>query len=174
VSEQRTVRLPAGRRPRGGAGDGVVGPVRVRTGPYYDHLRGRIDRWLSRHAGPRYQEVRQWLFLVPDVLVLVLRLAQDRRVPLIQRLKLWGTALYILAPVDINVDLLLPFGPLDDLALALVVLESVMTATPPHVIRDNWPGEEDAMETLALLLKGISSLEGLLRRGRGRGRGRRR
>lgn len=134
---------------------------------YYDRLRERVDRWLSRHAGPRYAELRNWLFIVPDVLTLVLRLAQDPRVGLLSRLKLWGVALYILAPVDVNIDFILPFGPLDDLALALAVLESVIGQTPPHVLKDNWPGQEDVLDKLRYLVRGVSSLNRLRRGGLG-------
>jgi len=139
---------------------------------FYDKMRRRVDRWLSKHSGPRYREYHRFLFLVPDVLTLVLRLARDPRVGLGDRLKLWGAALYILAPVDVNLDFILPLGPLDDLALAVVVLDSVLASTPPGVLRDNWSGEGEVIETLRGLVSGLSSLRRLLGRGRTRRRGR--
>lgn len=136
-----------------------------RTDRYYERTRARVDRWLSGHAGPRYAELRRFLFIIPDALTLVLRLAVDPRVGWWNRLKLWGTALYILAPIDVNLDFILPFGLLDDLALALAALESVLFAVPRRVLEDNWPGERDALTEIGGLVKGLSSLR-RLRRGR--------
>ncbi len=115
---------------------------------YYDSLRARIDSWLRRHAGPRYEAYRQALFLVPDIFALVFRLARDRRVRLLDRLKLWGLVAYILAPVDLNIDFILPLGPLDDLTLAIVVLDSVFAGTPDYILREHWSGNGDAIDVL--------------------------
>jgi len=134
---------------------------------FYDKMRRRVDRWLATHTGDRYQDYRRFLFLVPDVLTLVLRLARDPRVPTLNRLQLWGTAAYILAPVDLNLDFILPLGPLDDLALAVGVLSSVLNTTPPDVLRDNWPGDDDVMEVLSGLIGGLGSLRRLLGWGQG-------
>jgi len=121
---------------------------------YYETLRARVDGWLSRHAGPRFRNYRRVLFLVPDVFVLVFRLARDRRVSFLNRLRLWGLLLYILSPVDINLDFILPFGPLDDLALSLVVLNEVLESTPDYLLREHWPGEGDAID----VLKGLTRI----------------
>lgn len=131
---------------------------------YYDRLRSAIDGWIDRHTGPGYETLRQILFLIPDVFVLSLRLAQDGRVSLVNRLKLWGLAVYILAPVDINLDFILPFGPLDDLTLALIVLNSVMRDTPRHILQEHWPGDEKVMDKLEALTGAVRAFRGGRRR----------
>jgi uncharacterized membrane protein YkvA (DUF1232 family) len=120
-------------------------PVSAR---YYDSLRLNLSEWLRERTGPRYDPIRQLLLLVPDVFALVFRLVRDPRVSLTNRLKLLGLMIYIVSPIDLNLDFILPFGPLDDLALALVVLDSVLRQTPDHVLEDNWPGDEDALDKL--------------------------
>jgi len=135
------------------------------TGGHYEAMRGRIGDWLRRHTGPRYEVLRQVLFLVPDVFTLVFRLARDSRVSLANRLKLWGLMVYILSPIDVNIDFILPFGPLDDLALALVVLDSVLRETPDDILQDNWPGDEDAIDKL----RGLTSILWAIKRPHGRG-----
>lgn len=136
-------------------------PEQVR---YYDSLRGRVDAWLTQHVGTRYEPFRQALFFVPDVFALVFRLAQDRRVRLIDRLKLWGLAVYILSPVDINLDFILPLGPLDDLALSLFVLNSALSSIPDDLLREHWPGDGDAID----VLRGLTKLLWSFRRPRSR------
>jgi len=136
------------------------------TERYYDLLRARIDGWLSRHAGPAYGDISRILFLVPDVFALVLRLAQDPRVALVNRLKLWGLAVYILSPVDINIDFILPFGPLDDIILSVIVLDSVLGTTLAHVVQENWPGDEDAIHKLRVLTQAVTRLRRRYRRAR--------
>lgn len=137
---------------------------------YYERVRAAADVWLSRHAGPRYNAFRQVLFLVPDVFTLVFRLARDRRVGLVDRLQLWGLALYILSPVDINLDFILPYGPLDDLALSLVVLDSVLSRTPRSLLQEHWPGDEDVMDVLRGMTRGLTAIYRMRRRRREGGR----
>jgi uncharacterized membrane protein YkvA (DUF1232 family) len=137
-----------------------------RLGPtqrYYETLRDTVDEWLSRHTGSRHQAFRSILLLVPDVFTLVLRLAQDSRVPFLSRLKLWGLAVYILSPIDINLDFLLPLGPLDDLALSVLVLEAVLRETPEYLLQEHWPGSEKTLDRL----QGLTSAFRAVRRSRG-------
>ncbi len=133
---------------------------------YYDRLRSAIDGWLESHTGPSYWAYRQVLFLLPDVFALVLRLARDPRVSFVNRLKLWGLTVYILSPVDINLDFVLPLGPLDDLALTLLVLDSVLTETPDHVIQENWPGDKRVVPRLRAVTRALRALRNLGRKGR--------
>jgi len=123
-----------------------------------------VDEWLSRHTGSRHQVFRSILFLVPDVFTLALRLAQDSRVPFLSRLKLWGLAVYILSPWDINLDFLFPLGPLDDLALSVLVLESVLRDTPEYLLQEHWPGSGETLDQL----RGLTSTFRAVRTSRGR------
>lgn len=127
-------------------------------------LRDTVDEWLSQHTGSHHQAFRSILFLAPDVFTLVLRLAQDSRVPFLSRLKLWGLAVYILSPWDINLDFLLPLGPLDDLALSVLVLESVLRDTPEYLLQEHWPGSGETLDQL----RGLTSTFRAVRTSRGR------
>ncbi len=144
----------------------AIATGRMAQDRYYDVLRSRIVSWLDHHVGERFEPYRQALFLVPDVFALVFRLAQDNRVKLINRIKLWGLIIYILSPVDINIDFILPLGPLDDLALSLVVLDSVFEDTPDHVLEDNWSGDGDAVA----VLRGLTRILWKIKRPRRRSR----
>ena len=148
MSESKAVALPR------------LGP----TPRSYETLRDTVDEWLSRHTGSRHQAFRSILFLVPDVFTLVLRLAQDSRVPFLSRLKLWGLAAYILSPWDINLDFLFPLGPLDDLALSVLILESVLRDTPQYLLQEHWPGSGETLDRLL----GLTSTFRAVRTSRGR------
>jgi len=140
----------------------VTGPAgAVRPAPLcYDVVRGRLDAWLRRRPDGRLGAYRHLLLLLPDIFAFVLRLATDRRVGLVTRLKLWGLLAYMASPVDVNLDAVLPFGPLDDLALALVVLDSVWRETPDHILLELWPGDPIVLDRLRGLTAALRRLRG--------------
>lgn len=67
-------------------------------------------------------------------MVLAGRLLFDRRVSGTARLIPLLTALYILSPIDLLPDVLLPFGVVDDLSAFLVGLQWFIHAAPREVV----------------------------------------
>ncbi len=66
--------------------------------------------------------------------VLAARLLFDRRVSGTTRLIPLLTALYILSPIDLLPDVLLPFGVVDDLSAFIVGLQWFIHASPRQVV----------------------------------------
>ncbi|MCL6582551.1 MAG: DUF1232 domain-containing protein [bacterium] len=77
------------------------------------------------------------LWHVPDFLKLFFRLFLDSRVPVYLKLFLIGIFLYIISPIDLVPDFLLPvIGGFDDLIALIVGLKIFLSCSPPEVVRE--------------------------------------
>jgi uncharacterized membrane protein YkvA (DUF1232 family) len=69
---------------------------------------------------------------------LVWRLLRDGRVPSVVKLIPLAGLFYLLSPVDLIPDVLIPgLGQLDDLAILLLALKAFVDLAPPGVVREH-------------------------------------
>lgn len=110
---------------------------------WYERWRERIHGWVRRHADETLASV---VMLVPDMLVLSVRLAKDPRVPWTLKGQLALAVAYVLSPFDLIPEALVGVvGLADDagvLALVLYALRS-LSGVDTAVLRENWPGSGD-------------------------------
>ncbi len=110
--------------------------IEQRTPDWYATWRERIRQWIADHAADDLAEI---VLLVPDLLVLLLRLARDPRVPWTLKGQLLLAAAYVISPVDLMPEALLGvIGLTDDagvLALVLMWLKGV-TSVDQQVLRE--------------------------------------
>ncbi len=121
---------------------------------FYTKLRSRVSGWLAGKAkvGDR---VRRYLLLVPDLFALLIRLIRDPRVDRGLKIQLMAVSAYVISPIDLVPDFLLPFGLVDDaVALALVLNRAVrlMDESGEAILREHWEGEGDALDQIRQLL----------------------
>jgi len=139
---------------------------------FYDRLRQRILAGLERRGGRLADATVRALLLVPDVFILLVRLALDKEVPAQARMMIGGALAYFVLPIDLMPEALLGAGGfLDDLVLATAVLAQAFSGELEPYARRHWSGSEDlrvviqdisyAAENL-LGTKVYSRLEGLL------------
>ncbi len=105
---------------------------------FYDRLRHSVfDRFDRDGVG-----LRDILFLLPDIGVLLLRLLKDKRVP---RKKKWVALLgvgYWISPIDFFPAWIFgPIGFLDDLLILFAAVSSIVNHVHPDVLRSHWPGQ---------------------------------
>lgn len=93
--------------------------------------------WAARREG---EGLREALRLLPDVVVLVRRLAGDRGLPRSVRWRLVLLLGYLLLPVDLVPDVVPVVGWADDVVVAVWVLRSVVRRAGPEVVERHWPG----------------------------------
>ncbi len=111
---------------------------------WYGRWRGQIHAWVTQHSDAT---VASLLTLLPDLLVLTVRLAKDPRVPLFAKAQLALAAAYVISPIDFLPEAALGILGLSDdltvLALVLYWLQS-MNRIDREALRDNWPGDGQA------------------------------
>lgn len=139
---------------------------------FYDRLRERILARVEGRGGRLADATVRALLLVPDVFILLVRLAFDKEVPAQARMMIGGALAYFILPVDLMPEALLGAGGfLDDLVLATAVLAQAFSGELEPYARRHWSGSEDlrvviqdisyAAENL-LGTKVYTRLEGLL------------
>ncbi len=125
--------------------------IEQRAPDWYETWRERIRQWIAGHAADDLAEI---VLLVPDLLVLLLRLARDLRVSWTLKGQLLLAAAYVISPVDLMPEALLGvIGLTDDagvLALVLMWLKGV-TSVDQQVLRDNWSGRDDVITVIDTL-----------------------
>jgi uncharacterized membrane protein YkvA (DUF1232 family) len=129
------------------ASGGRLTPLRLLS--FYDRLRGRIATTLERRGGRIGRPASDALLLVPDVFMLLVRLALDREVPRPTRTLIGGALAYFLLPFDLLPEALVgAAGFVDDLVLATAVLSQVMSADLADRARLYWSGRDDVLRVL--------------------------
>ncbi|UCE05962.1 MAG: DUF1232 domain-containing protein [bacterium] len=75
---------------------------------------------------------------LPKFVKLYLRLFQDRRVPLHLKLMLILALVYVISPIDLIPDWLLPlFGHVDDLIILIATLRYFLRNCPPEAVQQH-------------------------------------
>lgn len=149
------------------ASDRLTIELNPRERRVYDALRDRVVR--SSPGAP--SGVGDLLLLLPDLVVLLVRLMRDSRVP---RWPKWIAALgvgYAISPVDLLPSLLLgPIGLVDDLLVVSAALSRLVNHVHPDVVRGAWSGQGDALEVIQRVTRWSEDLLGGRLRGLLRGR----
>lgn len=94
---------------------------------------------------PRGERLRDAVRLVPDVLVLVSRLARERSLPRGVRLRLWLLLAYLALPIDLVPDLVPVLGYADDAVLLVWTLRAVVRRAGLDVVAEHWPGTPEGL-----------------------------
>ena len=80
--------------------------------------------------------------MLPDLVVLLGRLARDRRVPASAKVIALIGISYALSPLDLLPDLLLgPLGMVDDLLVVVAALSRILNQVHPDLVRSHWSGQ---------------------------------
>lgn len=130
---------------------------------YYGQLRDRIVNWMAQHERERLAD---FLLLAPDLLVLLVRLGLDSRLPLTDRAIVAGGVAYFLSPIDLIPDFIFPVGVADDVVVAVIALNAVLNRTDPQILREHWEGDDEILDVIQRTLSRADALlgKGLMKR----------
>ena len=107
-------------------------------------------------AAGRREDARALAGFIPDCVVLVTRLARDRRISRPRRVLLFGVLAYLALPIDLVPDFLPGIGQLDDAVLLGLALRVVVRGGNLALVRAAWPGPEASL-TLVLRAAGLET-----------------
>jgi uncharacterized membrane protein YkvA (DUF1232 family) len=127
---------------------------------FYDRVRTAIHEYVAR-KGSAAGKTAEFLLLVPDVFILLWRLASDGRVEGKNKVLVGSAIAYYIFPFDIMPEALLgPIGYLDDLVFGVYVLNKVLKDTDPSILREHWSGSTDVLDSIQRVLNAADSLVG--------------
>lgn len=102
--------------------------------------------------GVRQTSLKEYLFLLPRLLLLVAKLARDPRVPARSKAMLVLLGGYLASPVEIIPDFLPGIGQVDDIVLIAFTLDQMLNRVPSEIVREHWDGDEDVLELVQEVL----------------------
>ena len=131
-----------------------------RASRYYDRIRKNIHDYLEK-KGKLAGKTGEYLLLVPDIFMLLWRLTTDSRVDAKNKLLLGSGVAYYIFPFDIMPEGFLgPAGYVDDLVLAVYMLNKLISEVDVEVLREHWSGSEDVLESIRKVLTAADGLVG--------------
>ncbi len=133
---------------------------------FYDRLRERTHSYVDRR-GHLAEKLADYLLLVPDMFMLLWRLANDGRVNGRNKVLLGTGIAYFIFPFDIVPEAIVgPIGYLDDLVFGVYILNKMLADTDPAILREHWSGPEDVFESIRKVLNAADNLvaDGVFRR----------
>ena len=99
-------------------------------------------------AAGRREDARALAGFIPDCVVLVGRLARDRRISRPRRLILFVVLAYLALPIDLVPDFLPGLGQLDDAVLLGVALRLLVHGGGTELVREAWPGPQASLTVI--------------------------
>ncbi len=127
--------------------EGVTIELNPRERRMYDRLRAVVSA--PRAGASSFADL---LLLLPDVVVLMLRLMRDERVPLAGKVVALLGVGYVLSPIDLVPEILLgPIGLVDDLLIVTAALSRLLRDVHPDIVRSHWSGKGDALDAIRRL-----------------------
>lgn len=112
---------------------------------FYDRLRERIHATARKFAG---KDITECLLLLPDFVMLLMRLMKDRRVEVKTKAMTAAVLVYLMSPVDIIPDFIPLLGYVDDLLITVWGLNRLLNMVEPKILEEHWSGEGNMLEAI--------------------------
>jgi uncharacterized membrane protein YkvA (DUF1232 family) len=101
--------------------------------------------------------MRALLRALPDLGRLIARLVADPVLPRPAKLALGAAMLYLASPIDLVPDFIPFLGYLDDVLVAALIVDAIVTYVDRPLILKYWPGTELGLERVARAARIMSS-----------------
>lgn len=128
-------------------------PSKEKQEDFYHKLRDKVQNWAD--SKPKViGTVSGYVLFAPDLFHLLTRLMLDSRIDKKSKAAVGAGIMYFIAPIDFLPEILMgPGGFLDDVVVAVFVINTLLNKFPREVIAEHWAGNED----LLALVKKVSN-----------------
>ncbi|MFC4712184.1 YkvA family protein [Planococcus dechangensis] len=132
----------------------------------YQKLRLQAQQYMESKSST-LDSAGQFALLAPDLFHLLTRLMLDSRIDKKSKALVGGGLLYFVAPIDVLPEILVgPGGYLDDVIVAVFIINTILNKLPQEVVTEHWAGDEDLLNTLRKLAGSGNKLASKLPAGR--------
>ncbi|SFC27595.1 YkvA family protein [Clostridium uliginosum] len=94
------------------------------------------------------KKLKNYIFVLPDIVSLIYRLLKDERVPVKTKVIMSSAIAYITLPTDIIPNNIPFIGAIDEIGVAFFALNNVINDVSLNVIMENWEGKNDIIIVL--------------------------
>lgn len=101
--------------------------------------------------------MRDLLLLLPRLARMITSLLADRQVPTAVKVALGLVAVYLASPVDLIPDFVPFIGYLDDLILAAIVVDGLVSSVERSTLLRYWPGNPASLDAAAAVARRLSA-----------------
>jgi uncharacterized membrane protein YkvA (DUF1232 family) len=111
-----------------------------------------IDDRVPRPARTTKDLITEALLLGPNLLLLLVRLLRDPRVPRRRKIVAGLAVAYLASPIDLVPDFVPVVGQVDDVVFSAFAVNHLLNGVPDWVQREYWAGSEDTFDLLRALI----------------------
>ncbi|MBZ5202592.1 DUF1232 domain-containing protein [Planomicrobium chinense] len=115
---------------------------------FYKKLRSKIENWLDKRSG-FVSKIGKYVLFAPDLFHLLTRLMLDSRIDAKSKGAVGAGILYFFAPMDFLPEILVgPGGFLDDVVVAVFIINTLLNKFPIEVIEEHWAGDVELLSVV--------------------------
>ncbi len=100
--------------------------------------------------------MKDLLLVLPRLARMIVSLLGDRDVPLTAKVALGALAVYLASPVDLIPDFIPVVGYLDDLLVAAVVVDGLLSYVDRSLLLKYWPGQPASLDAAAAVARRVA------------------
>ena len=120
---------------------------------FYQKLRDKVHNWLDSKSG-KASSLSKYVFFAPDLFHLLAKMMLDGRIDGKSKSMIGAGILYFIAPIDFLPEVLVgPGGFLDDVAVAVFIVNTLLNKFPAELVKEHWAGDDDLLD----VVRGISN-----------------
>lgn len=108
----------------------------------------------------KVSSIKEYIFIIPDIVALIYRLLKDKRVPIKTKLVIAAAVSYITLPTDLIPNKIPFIGAIDEIGVAFFAINKIITDVEMKVILENWEGKNDIIFVMKNLLEYIGNFTG--------------
>lgn len=124
---------------------------------FYDRIRNQIRETVENRGATG--KTAEFLLLAPDLFILLFRLFNDPRVSAKNKAFLGSGIAYFFLPLDFLPEAVLgPVGLIDDVILAVYILNRMLIDTDEEILAEHWSGDGNILTVIRRVLASAEKL----------------